>query len=165
MRLWRADFAAAFHFAPPLGLLLSLPIETLQLPLAFPLRFLLLHLRFRAARAIVVDRLRGGWLNALPVVELLLPLLLLDLEPSSCLLLADIPGRRLRGAQLLLHAQLKRILLLLPLQLVLLQCPRSGVLGACDNSGEARAASRHERRADCWNGTCDCDEQASAAAQ
>jgi hypothetical protein len=63
-------------------------------------------------------------------VELLLPLLLLDLELLSRLLLADIGGWRLRGALLLLHAQLERVLLLLPLQLILLQCPRPGFLGA-----------------------------------
>ena len=130
-----------------------------------PLRLLQLQLRFRAARALVVDRLRGGGLDALPVVELLLPLLLLDLELLSRLLLADIGGRRLRGALLLLHAQLERILLLLPLKLILLQCPCPGFLGAGGSAGEARPGSRRqEPQADSWNGSCDCHERAPAAA-
>jgi hypothetical protein len=145
LRLGHADFTPAFHLAAPLGFLLRLPIETLQLALALPLRLLQLQLRFRAARALVVDRLRSGWLDALPVVELLLPLLLLDLELLPRLLLANIRGRFLRAALLLLHAELKRILLLLPLQLMLLQCPRAGVFGACGSAGEARTHSRHER--------------------
>jgi hypothetical protein len=166
LRLGHADFAPAFHLAAPLGFLLRLPIKTLQLALALLPRLLQLQLRFRAARALVVDRLRSGRLYALPVVELLLPLLLLDLELLSRLLLADVAGRLLRGALLLLHAELERILLLLPLQLMLLQCPRSGVFCTCSSAGEARAGSRHhEPKADSWNESCECHKRAPAAAR
>jgi hypothetical protein len=45
-----ADFAPAFHPAAPLGFLLRLPIETLQLALALPLRLLQLQLRSMPCR-------------------------------------------------------------------------------------------------------------------
>lgn len=104
LRLGCGDFAPAFHLAPAFGFLLHLSVETLQLASALPLRLLQLQLCLGAACTLVVDRLRGGGLDALPVVQLLLPLLLVDFELLSDLLLTCIGGRRLRGALLLLHA-------------------------------------------------------------
>jgi len=149
--LWlgRGNFAPAFHLAPAFGFPLRLGVETLQLATALPLRLLQLQPCLGATRALVVDRLRSGGLDALPVVQLLLPLLLVDLELLSGLLLARIGRRRLRGTLLLLHAQLERILLLLPLQLMLLQRPRARILGA---SGSARKTGANQRRY--WNGYC-----------
>jgi hypothetical protein len=62
-------------------------------------------------------------------MQLLLPLLLINLELLRCLPLAQAGGRRLHGA-LLLQAQLERFLLLLPLQLVLLQRPSASIVGS-----------------------------------
>jgi hypothetical protein len=124
-------------------MLLRLRIEAPQLALPLLPRLLQFDIRLRAARAVVVGRLCGRWLDALPVVQLLLPLLLIDLELPCLLLLARVGGSGLRGALLLLHAQLESILLLLPLQLVLLQRPRARVVGACRRCGETRTADRH----------------------
>lgn len=157
LRLGRNNFAPAFHLAPAFGFPLRLGVETLQLAAALPLRLLQLQLCLGATRACVVNRLRGGGLDALPIVKLPLPLLLVDLELLSGLLLARIGGRRLRGALLLLHAQLQLILLLLPLQLMLLQRPRARILGASGSAGKTRAHGRrrHHRPRPCpWNGSC-----------
>jgi hypothetical protein len=153
LRLGRRDLAPAFHFAPTLGFPLRLGIETLKLARALLPRLLQIHLRFRPARALVVRRLRGGRLEALPIVELLLPLLLVDFELLARLLLARVGGWRLRGPLLLLHLQLECVLLLLPLQLMLLQRPRARILGAC--SGAGKACVRQRRGYPChWNGNC-----------
>lgn len=94
-------------------------IETPQLLLVLLLSPLLFNLRFRPARALVIGRVGSGRLYALPVVQILLPLLLIDLKLLRRLLLLRAGGRRLNGTSLLLHAQLQRVLLLLPLQLML----------------------------------------------
>jgi hypothetical protein len=150
----RNNFAAAFRLAPALGFPL-LGIESLQLAAALPLRFLQLQLCLGAPRALVVDRLRGGGLDALPILKLLLPLPLVDLELLSGLLLARIGGWCLRGTLLLPHAQLQLILLLLPLQLMLLQRPRARILGASGRAGKTGAhGRRRDRRPRPWNASC-----------
>jgi hypothetical protein len=142
MRLGRGNLAPALHFSPSLPLLLGFGVEALQLAASLLLGLLQLRARFRATRALVVGRLRRRRLDALPIVQLLLPLLLIDLELPRLLLLAQVGGRRLRGALLLLHVQLERILLLLPLQLVLLQSPGTRVIRAQRGS---RAADYHQQ--------------------
>jgi hypothetical protein len=107
---------------------LGFGVEALQLAASLLLGLLQLRARFGPARALVVRGLRRRRLDALPIVQLLLPLLLIDLELPRLLLLAQIGGRGLRGTLLLLHVQLERILLLLPLQLVLLQSPGTRVV-------------------------------------
>ena len=96
-------------------------------------------------------------------MELPLPLLLLDLELPSRLLLAGIRRRRLRGPLLLLlHAQLERILLLLPLQLILLQGLRAGIIGGRGDPGKKRADERGQQLTSRpWNGSCNPLELAS----
>ena len=89
-----------------------------------------LQLLPRVSRSRVVGRLGRGWFDALPVVQFLLPLLLIGLHLAERLLLPRIRGRVVQPALVLLHAQLQRILLLLTLQLVLLQRPCSRIVGA-----------------------------------
>ena len=138
---------------PAFSFLLHLGIETLQLAAALPLRLPQLQLCLGAACALVVDRLRAGGLDALPVVKLLLPLLLIDFELLSGLLLACIGRWGLRGALLLLHAQLECILLQLQLQLMLLQRPRPRILGASGSAGKTCAGQRRPNPCH-WNGNC-----------
>ena len=84
------------------------------------LRLLPLHLLLGAARAFVVRRLHGRRLDLLPIVQLLLLDLLVDLQLLDGVLLASVRGGTILDAALLLmHAQLQGFLLLLPLQLVL----------------------------------------------
>ncbi len=166
LRLGCRNFAPAFHSAPAFGFLLRLGIEVLQLAAALPLRLLQLQLCLGAARALVVHRLRGRGLDALPIVKLLLALLLLDFKLLSGLLLARIGGRCLRGALLLLHAQLDCILLLLPLQLMLLQRPRARIFGASGSAGKTRAYARRCRQCPRpwpWNGSCGIHKRALLA--
>jgi hypothetical protein len=108
------------------------------------LRLLQLHLRLGPASGLVVGRLGGAGLDTLPVLQLLLPLLLIELQsirrPALPLLLIDlrqvgrllllthVRGRGSRTALLLLHSQLQGILLLLALQLMLLERAHGGIL-------------------------------------
>ena len=148
---------------PAFAFLLRFSIEALQLAAALPLRLLQLQLSLGAMRALVVDRLCRGRLDALPVVQLLLALLLVDLKLPCLLLLPRVAGRNLRSALVLLHAQLERVLLLLPLQLVLLQSPRARVLGARSNARNARAGEGHDDPPNPWNGSCVIHDRALLA--
>jgi len=101
--------------------LLLLPIKALQLLLALLSCALLLDLRLGAARSLVIRWQRRLNVHVLPVMQLLLPLPLVDLQLADRLLLAWIGGRRLDAALILLHAKLKFVLLLLPQLLDALQ--------------------------------------------
>ncbi len=69
--------------------------------------------------------MRYGWLDFLPVVELLLTLTLFDLKLLPLLPLSRPRPRRLQAALLLLHAKLQLILLLLAQHLLLAHRPRA----------------------------------------
>lgn len=73
-----------------------------------------------------------GWPNLLPIMKLLLPLPLLELQLLARLTLLGSARRGLQAAMLLLHAQTQRIVLLLAHQLLLVQGPRPRLFrGAC----------------------------------
>ncbi len=102
----------------------------MQLLLALPLGPLSLQPRFRAPRTRIIVGM-GRWrLDVQPVMELLLPLLLVDLQPLELLAFSRTGRRRLQAALLLLHAKVQGLLLLLPHDLMLLQRPRSGLVRA-----------------------------------
>ncbi len=85
-----------------------------------------------------------GWPNLLPIMKLLLPLPLLDLQLLARLALLGSARGGLQAAMLLLHAQTHRILLLLAHQLLLVQATRPRLLGALGRSGRPSREDRQE---------------------
>ena len=75
-------------------------------------------------------------------MQLLLPYLLVRPQLFLRLLLPGIRRRGLHRALLLLHAQLKRLLVLLPLQLMLLERPRARIVGAPRSGHQCGTACR-----------------------
>ena len=135
------DFATGFRCVRALDALSRLGTETLQLLVALLFRPLAVHLRFRALNANVISGMACRRPNLLPVMELLLPLPLLDLQPLARLALLGSARRGLQAAILLLHAKTQRVLLLLAHQLLLLQPPRPWFLVT-----RRRASAHHHHR-------------------
>lgn len=102
---------------PPL-----LGVKALKLLFARLARARVVDLRGAPLRARIVRWLAGGRRDLLPVMQLLLPASLIDIE-----LARRLPARPRRIALLLQHAQLQFVLLLLALQLVALQVPQRGI--------------------------------------
>ena len=109
---------------------LKLTVELIQLPPALLARTLLLDLCLRVARTGVVrGYLRTHLLRALLLhLQLLLPQGLVQLQLLHGLTLPGIRRRVLQAALMLLHSQLKLVLLVLALELVLLQRARARVV-------------------------------------
>ncbi len=76
----------------------------------------------------VFSRRDAAGFHGLPVMQLLLPLLLVDLELLESLLAPRFRRWLLRAALLLKHAQLQCVLLLLALQLILLERARGRII-------------------------------------
>lgn len=117
----------------------------MQLLLALPLGPLSLQLCFRAPRTRILVGMGRWQLDVLPVMEVLLPLLLVDLQPLELLAFSRTGRRRLQAALLLLHAKLQRILMLLPHHLMLLQRPRSGFVRALHRAREQNGQGRQDQ--------------------
>ncbi len=125
--------------------MLLLEIETPQLPVTLFLGSLPVHLRLGALNIRVIAGMGARRLNILPVMELLLPLPLLDLRPLACLTLLRTARRGLQVAIVLLHAKTQRVLLLLAHQLLLVQRPPRGILGAVGRHGRQSRQARQDR--------------------
>ncbi len=132
------------RFLPaPESLLLQLPIEALQLLLTFLFRALLPDLRLGPPRPLVVCLRRGLNIGVLPVMQLLLPLALVDFQPPKRLLLARVRRRRLDATVVLQHAKLQLVLLLPTRLLVALQRPQRRVVTPCRRrKGQSREAAK-----------------------